>query len=403
MNNQKDIRRNQSSIFHTILIVCSLIVFSCSDDSGSEEQIDQYLISSKKVANYDAILLQLGASQEGLSSIASQLKYDISVYEIEYKTTYLGSDITASGLIGIPDTEEEVSILSFQHGTIAANSDAPTQSSEGQFYASFASLGYISLIPDFIGFGSSADILHPYYHEESTAQAVIDMIRAAKQFILANGINSDDRLFLAGYSEGGYATMVAHKAIEDKYADEFDLVASAPASGGYDLIGMKDYMVSLDTYSQPFYLAYLTAAYAEINDWKTLVSEVFNEPYASAIPDLFDGTKSGSQINAALTTDISALLTADFISNSTSSKYQILTDELSSNSPIDWQPNRPVYMYHGTTDITVPFINSESAYDELIKNGASEDKISFTALEGVDHGSGIAPYVIHFTAVFADL
>lgn len=385
------------------ILVIAFLLHACGSDNEPEPAENKYLVSSSEVANYNAQLLQLGASQQGLSAIASQLKYDITIYKIEYKTNYLGSEITASGLIGIPTTGEEVPILSFQHGTIAANDDAPTQSDDGLFYASFASLGYISLIPDFIGFGSSSHIIHPYYHEESTATAVIDMIRAAEEFVVDHNINSSGKLFLAGYSEGGYATMVTHKMIEEKYANEFELMASAPASGGYDLIGMKDYFVNLDTYHQPFYLAYISLSLAQVNDWNTLLSDIFNEPYASSIPSLFDGSKSGSQINDALSSDLSALLVEDFRLHSDSNpKYTDLMSELMTNSPIDWQPNHPMYMYHGTADITVPYQNSVSSYEQLLEGGASSDIITFTPLEEATHSSGVAPYVIHFTSVFSD-
>lgn len=378
-------------------------LFSACGEDSDEQETNQYLVTSTKVSSFDAILLQFGASQQGLGTIANQLKYDIDIYEIEYKTTYLDTEITASGLIGVPDTNIEMPMLSFQHGTLAANSDAPTASTEGTFYASFASLGYVSIIPDFIGFGSSAEIIHPYYHEESTAQSVVDMIRATQEFIREMGINSNGKLFLAGYSEGGYATMVAHKAIEEKYADEFDLIASAPASGGYDLIGMKDYLISLDAYDQPFYLAFLSIAYTEVYSWSSLLSDLFNEPYASEIPALFDGSKSGSQINAALTTDITDLLTEDFRLRHNDSKFELFNQELQNNSPINWQPDRPMYMYHGTADVTVPYETSQSTYDHLLDAGASTGKVSLTPLEDANHGTGVAPYVISFTAIFADL
>lgn len=385
------------------LLVLWMFLISCSDDDPGEI-VNHYLVSSEKVANYSTELLKFGASQQGFSSISQQLQYDIDVYEIEYKTDYLGQEITASGLIGVPNTDEELPILSFQHGTIAADADAPTNSSEGQFYASFASLGYVALIPDFIGFGSSADIIHPYYQEDITAESIIDMIRAAEEFILANGINSDSRLFLAGYSEGGFATMATHKAIEEKYPNEFDLVASAPASGGYDLLDMKDNLISQDTYHQPFYLAYVTVAYADVNDDYEVIAEMFNEPYASAIPGLFDGSKSGSQINAELSTDMATLLTENFRLNSnTDNTFATINAELANNSPIDWQPEHPMYMYHGTADITVPYQNSVTTYDKLIDGGASTSIVSFTSLENGTHSSGIVPYVTDVVSVFKDL
>lgn len=384
----------------TFLIVV-FFLYSCGLDNEPDPIENKTLISATEVASYPVQLLQFGANQQGFTAISEQLQYDITIYKIEYLTTYLDTEITASGLIGVPTTNEEVPTLSFQHGTIAAHADAPTESDEGIFYASFASLGYISLIPDFIGFGSSSDILHPYYHAESTAECIIDMIRAAEEFIIEKDLNSNGKLFLAGYSEGGYATMVTHQRIEEKYEDEFNLIASAPASGGYDLIGMKNYFVGLEFYNQPFYLAYLSLSYSKVYEWPTLLSNLFNEPYASSIPSLFDGSKSGSQINAALTTDIEQFLTEDFRTNSNDSKYDLLNKELASNSPIAWQPTHPVYMYHGSADITVPYQNSVDTYDLLIDAGA--DKITFTTIDGATHSSGVNPFVVDFLSVFSEL
>ncbi|MDW3211781.1 MAG: lipase family protein [Reichenbachiella sp.] len=384
----------------TFLIVV-FFLYSCGSDNEPDPVENKTLISATEVASYPVQLLQFGANQQGFAAISEQLQYDITIYKIEYLTTYLGANITASGLIGVPNTDEEVPTLSFQHGTIAAHADAPTESDEGIFYASFASLGYISLIPDFIGFGSSSDFLHPYYHAESTAECIIDMIRASEEFIIEKNLDSNGKLFLAGYSEGGYATMVTHQRIEEKYEDEFNLIASAPASGGYDLIGMKNYFVGLKFYNQPFYLAYLSLSYSKVYEWPTLLSNLFNELYASSIPSLFDGSKSGSQINAALTTDIEQFLTEDFRTNSNDSKYDLLNKELASNSPIAWQPTHPVYMYHGSADITVPYQNSVDTYDLLIDAGA--DKITFTTMDGATHSSGVAPFVVDFLSVFSEL
>ncbi|WP_422361623.1 alpha/beta hydrolase family protein [Reichenbachiella sp.] len=392
-----------SSWVQATFLIVAFFLYSCGSDSEPDPVENKTLISATEIASYPVQLLQFGANQQGFSAISGQLQYDITIYKIEYLTTYLGTEITASGLIGVPNTEEEVPTLSFQHGTIAAHADAPTESDEGTFYASFASLGYISLIPDFIGFGSSSDFLHPYYHAESTAECIIDMVRAAEEFIAEKNLNSNGKLFLAGYSEGGYATMVTHKRIEEKYENEFNLVASAPASGGYDLVGMKDYFIELESYSQPFYLAYLALSYTDVYEWPTLLSDLFNEPYASTISELFDGSKSGSQINASLTTDIKQLLTEDFRTNSNDSKYDLLNQTLETNSPISWQPKHPIFMYHCSADITVPYQNSQNTYNHLIDAGADESKVTFTTIDGATHNTGVAPFVIDFLSVFSDL
>ncbi|MCK7491427.1 MAG: hypothetical protein MZW92_06745 [Comamonadaceae bacterium] len=63
------------------------------------------------------------------------------------------------------------------------------------------------------------------------------MMRALRSWCSTHAINLDGRIFPAGYSEGGYATMAAQREIETLHAGEFAITASAPAAGPYDLSG----------------------------------------------------------------------------------------------------------------------------------------------------------------------
>ena len=87
------------------------------------------------------------------------------------------------------------------------------------------------------------------------------MLKAAKELAQQNNISFNKKLFLAGYSEGGYATMAAHKAIEENGLDGFELVASFPGAGAYDLKGVQEHIFGLQQYDNPHYLAYLARAY----------------------------------------------------------------------------------------------------------------------------------------------
>jgi hypothetical protein len=100
-------------------------------------------------------------------------------------------------------------VLSYQHGTIFQDSDAPSSfltSAEGLAGAVFAAIGFIAVLPDYIGYGDSTALLHPYVHAATLASATVDMNRAARVFFKEPGINAvtNGQLFLAGYSEGGY-------------------------------------------------------------------------------------------------------------------------------------------------------------------------------------------------------
>jgi len=72
---------------------------------------------------------------------------------------------------------------------------------------------------------------------------VIDMIKATKEFAVDQGIDFDSRLFLAGYSQGGLCDNGRTQGHRTKWTDRFNLVASFPASGGYDVKAMQEYFL----------------------------------------------------------------------------------------------------------------------------------------------------------------
>lgn len=385
-------------------IVLLILLTHCSEDQVKKS----HLVSVELFASFGVNALKTFVESSGLDISSDVIKYSVEVYKVSYRTDYKGVAVIASGLIVLPQTSDPVSMVSFHHGTIVADEDAPSRAVTGDpvvfLYAAVGSSGFITVVPDLIGFGASNEIFHPYYVEEPTASAIIDNLFAARELGNKNDLIFNEKLFLAGYSQGGYATMAAHKAIEVEKTAGFNLIASFPAAGGYDVKAMQEHFFSVDNYHEPFYIAYVAQAYQENYDWSEPLSNFFNEPYATEIPFLFDGSKSGGQINLSLTTVISDLLNNDVLNNIDSdTKFSYLVDAFEANSLIDWTPEKLMYMYHGDADITVPFQNSVNTYDQLLKNGASPITIHFITLPGEDHGSGVLPYIEDFVPKMLEL
>ncbi|MBV6645561.1 MAG: alpha/beta fold hydrolase [Cyclobacteriaceae bacterium] len=370
----------------------------CSDnDEPKRASVERTLTNSELVSSRAQNDLRVFIQLAQISVPLNQLLYDVDIYQVEYDTEFKGQTITASGLVLIPQTEDEVGMISYQHGTIAGNAQAPSQllstSSELILYGALASFGMVVVVPDFIGFGSSVDIMHPYYVEDVTASAIFDNVLAGRNLAEDLEVNINDKLYLAGYSQGGYATMVAHKYIEENDVEGFDLIASFPAAGGYDIKGVQEFFFEQETYSQPFYLAYVAEAYRQTFDWEQPLSLLFNEPYATNIPSYFDGSLSGSQINAQLTETVADLVDADYLADPDGETYSFINDAFQDNTPI-WIPTNPVFMYHGDADVTVPYQNSVDYLEHLINDvGVSNQIVTLTTLEGGTHSTGVAPYI----------
>ena len=379
-----------------------LLLFSCNNqDELTRAYIDTYtkLFSISK----ENILEIVQNSEYG--NLNEYLQYDISLYTITYNTTYKGQNIKASGLVAFPDTDQGMPILNFNHGTTSLHADAPTEDLiQYSFFSNAASAGYIFVIPDYLGFGVSDNIVHPYYRSDITGQTIVDMIRAAKELAAIEGYNFNGDVFLSGYSEGGFATMSAHYNMEKNNYPGLNLVASAPASGGYDITGMLDYFISKETYHVPYYIAYVAMGYKTSYDWSLPLSSIFNEPYASIIPEYFNGKYSGYEINSVLSDDMSELLTSNFINNIyTDADLKIIVDAFEENSLDQWIPKNKMIMYHGTDDITVPYQNSVDTYNSFISLGADKNIVEFIDLVGENHSSGSLPYVVSLFDEFEKL
>ncbi|WOK08383.1 lipase family protein [Imperialibacter roseus] len=392
----------------SFLFILLLGITSCQkDDDGGPSVKYNNLTEANLFLDRPAGELKGFIAFSGIDIPSEAIKYNTELYKVTYVTEYKGQEITASGLIVIPTTVEPVGMISFQHGTIASHSEAPSASSVQNssliLYAALASTGFITVVPDFIGFGSSKDILHPYYVKEATSTPIIDNLKAAHQLAQEHNLNFNEHLFLAGYSQGGYATMATQQAIENDPLDGFELLASFPSSGGYDVKGMQEYFFGLETYDNPFFLAYVALAYQTYYGWTEPLSNFFVEAYAEKIPNLFDGSKSGGQINEELSYTISELVQPDLLENiDTNPDYQYLVDGFNDNGLTDWTPTTKTYMFHGTADVTVPYQNSVDSYNKLIENGTPTSVLTLTPLEGFTHYTGVVPYVEAFVPLLLE-
>lgn len=370
----------------------SLILLSCeSDDFPTEPTINQRgeiiydnLLSTVKAEYLKSLVDAYNMSTE----LKNNLIYDVDVYKIVYRTlSPEGKIISASGALFIPKGKDNLSLLSIHHGTqtnrYKVGSVNPFYSVEGFIGAS---LGYYTLVPDYIGLGESnsfdgSNIIHPYHHAKSSANAVIDFIRASitKARTLNKKLNG--QIFLIGYSEGGYVTLAAHREIEQHYSNEMTVTASAPMAGAYDLYLTSQIILKNKNYDQPSFLAFLIVAYNDIYGWNA-INSIFNSPYAEKIPQLFDGTKTTQEINAALTNDLTKLFKEDFLNafNSLSDSNNIIAKKfisaLKENSLIDWVPRAPIKLFHGDADEYVPYENSLKAKDYFTSHGANVELIT---------------------------
>jgi pimeloyl-ACP methyl ester carboxylesterase len=366
--------KNWSSILGSIFIVLFTVI-SCKKTPNTVTNIPgkEVFVSVTSVGNYSAVQLQTFASSKGYSALLPLIKYDVSFYKLIYKTTYKGKQINASGLLAIPKNTPFIpALVSAQHGTIFTDADAPSNfPNAGTGYELLASAGFATIIPDYLGYGSSKSVVHPYYDIQYSGTAVVDMIRAAKYY-LSIGKAINNKLFLIGYSEGGYVTMAAQKAIESGTTANLSLTAAAEGAGGYDLSVILAGLSTLKTYPDPSFLTLILNAYNTTYGWNRPLTDFFNQPYATNISQLLDGTHTYSQIIAGLSPSPSTLFNPVFYSNVLSPTGEAtFKAALAANSFPNWYPKGPTRLYHGTADALVSYQTSQLIYNRFVASGST--------------------------------
>jgi len=201
---------------YSILLIL-LLFSSCHNlfNDDEEEPVNEYLINYELQRTYfpaimETIFDRLTDAYPDIESIRDRVSYGIMVLKITYNTTFNGEDKMASGLVCVPIGEGEFPVISYQNGTNTLHSNAPSENPDRDLYMMLefiASAGFVISIPDYLGFGSSDNMFHPYLHEESTVQSVIDMMRAVREFAVTEDIILKNEFYITGYSMGGWATM----------------------------------------------------------------------------------------------------------------------------------------------------------------------------------------------------
>jgi fermentation-respiration switch protein FrsA (DUF1100 family) len=287
-------------------------------------------------------------------------RYAVTSYRLEYITTDAdGREVRASGLVSVPQKPAGAAspVLSYQHGTIFRDAEAPSNNAVASEVAVvLASLGYIVLAPDYVGFGASKGTAHPYLLAAPSAAATVDFLTAARTWRLQSNVVDNGQLFLTGYSEGGYVTMAAHRAMQQGGSAHLQqLRMVVPGAGPYNVQTTMDGLVDLVRKEQP------------------VIGALINPGFLSHL---------GGSVQREVRLLLRALIPGDAdVAYDTRFIDRFLADDVRTLEAIsnvsDWTPNAPVRMFHGQEDRTVPYASSVRTVRAMRERGAG-DLVSLT-------------------------
>jgi hypothetical protein len=260
------------------------------------------------------LLALLGGNELGQNLL--QLAYTpictITVYHVSYETVDPAGTLTvASGALMVPGgTDSRCTgarpIVLYAHGTTTdRNYDishfATNGNGEGQILAAvFAAEGYIVVAPNEVGYDVSTLDYHPYLIADQQSKDMIDSLTAARSALPTADVPmtvDGGKLFITGYSEGGYVAMATHRAMQDA---GLLVTASGPMSGPYALSAFSDAIFEGEVNnSGAKSLALVMVSYQKAyGDIYATPADAFAPKYAPTIEGLLPGTVAVSTLQA---------------------------------------------------------------------------------------------------------
>jgi hypothetical protein len=245
-----------------------------------------------------------------LLQLASTPKCMVTVYHLTYDTVDPQGNITpASAALMVPSGSDSGCtggrpLVLYAHGTTTdrAFNIADIQaadSEEGLLLAAvFAAEGYIVVAPNYLGYDTSTLGYHPYLVADQQSKDMIDSLTAARSALPtsdAPASTDGGKLFITGYSQGGYVAMATHSAMQSA---NMTVTAAAPMSGPYALLAFADAVFEGQVNaSGTVNAALLTVAYQKAyGDIYSSPGDVFASKYAPSIETLLPSNTSLSDL-----------------------------------------------------------------------------------------------------------
>jgi dienelactone hydrolase len=306
------------------LSAATLVLAAChgtvSASSGPSQpmtpQPGQLLQTPQKTGTYsvsDLLSLLSGDSDAAqLAGLAFAPLCTVTVYHMQYETVGgQGEAATASGALMVPggpdpSCQGQRPVVLYAHGTSAEKSydiaalsgTTGNVNDEGVLLAAvFAAQGYIVVAPNYAGYDTSNLSYHPYLVASQQSHDMMDALAAARSGFSTVGASAGNKLFITGYSQGGYVALATLRAMQ---AAGMSVTAAGPMSGPYALSAFADaiFMGEVDGGATINFTLVTSAYQHSYGNVYSSPTDVFSPQYAANIASLLPTTTTRANLYA---------------------------------------------------------------------------------------------------------
>ncbi|MCI6160194.1 MAG: lipase family protein [Prevotella sp.] len=247
-------------------------------------------------------------------------------------------------------------------------------------YEAFPGLtGYVCIVPDGIGLGSTAHLPIAFMHHENMARICVDMLLAAKEFI-HNRYRYDipQETFLFGYSQGGSDIWAVARHCQQHPEVGFKASDIFVGGGAYQPDLAMESLLGHDNnnYAVTPYIIW------SLNQYENLgldFTKIFKGKLLEGMPGTCNGEKSVYWLTSYLGTNVHEYMEEDFLRYKENPQALLILEALKRHTiPNDWIPEAQVHLYHGAADSIIPTACGDQLNDYLQSVNA---KVTYHKLE----------------------
>jgi predicted dienelactone hydrolase len=258
-----------------------------------------------------AFAASLEAAQPGTTLVTGTPKCAITTYYMKYATVGGKGEATdATGAIMVPSggaagCSGAHPVVLYAHGTTEQKSynmaNLRDTKEASLIAAMYAAQGFIVVAPNYAGYDVSSLSYHPYLNAEQQANDMVDSLRAARKAFTSIGAQDSGKLFVTGYSQGGFVAMATQRAMQQSYASEFKVTALGGMSGPYATSLLMDaiFAGSPNLGGTEFLPLITTSIQKSYGNLYKSTSDIYTDLYATGIDTLLPSVSTFAQLVGA--------------------------------------------------------------------------------------------------------
>ncbi len=308
-----------------MLVSTAFLVTACggssSDSNSSKKPITKSPLIGKPQAVKTFSTKQLNKLAKSQSAKVT-VKCDVKVEKFTYQTQGSAGEITtATSALMLPtgegkDCSGKRPVFLYAHGTTVeksydlsqvGNAKNPAGGQATELATLYASQGYVVVAPNYAGYDKSTLDYHPYLNKKQQTLDMYDALKSARQIVQNDkNVSLSDKLFIAGYSQGGFVAMATAEYLQNQGKK---VTAVAPSSGPYAMLAFGDVIFSgMVNYGATMFAPLLATSYQkQYGNIYSSPSELYSKKYANTAPTAMPSELSVKELTKGANKKIPAL------------------------------------------------------------------------------------------------